>query len=60
MYSADPAPVGITIESDSEFAETVNGRDPAEVWPVMDELMQTLSVVQPRLYGGVIRKLKDW
>lgn len=47
----------IDIKSESEFAQTVNGRDPEDVWPVMDELMQTLEVVNPRLYASVIRKL---
>lgn len=59
MYSADPAPAGIAIESDSEFAEAVNGRNPAEVWGVIDELMQTLSVINPRLYASVMRRLND-
>ena len=58
-YSADPAPAGVVIDSDSEFAQIVNGRNPAEVWPVVDELMQTLSAVNPRLYAGVMRKLHN-
>lgn len=58
MYSADPA--GIDLQSDSEFAEVVRGRDPAGVWEIIDELMQTLSVVNPRLYASVMRKLEDW
>ena len=47
----------IDIKSESEFAHTVNGRDPVDVWPVVDELMQTLEVVNPRLYASVIKKL---
>ena len=31
----------------------------ADVWPIMDELMSTLQVLQPRLYDGVMRKLQD-
>lgn len=43
---------------DSEFLQTVAGRYPADVWAVMDELMETLAVVNPRLYNGVMRRLE--
>ena len=57
--SADPAPAGVYIDSDSEFAQLANGKSPEDVWAVVDELMRTLSVVNPRLYQAVIRNLKD-
>lgn len=47
----------IHIESNSEFAHAVDGRDPEEVWPVIDELMETIQVIQPRLYDGVMNRL---
>lgn len=56
-YSA--AAPQLSIDSDSEFSQLVNGRDPDEVMTLMDELMQTLFVVNPRLYASVIRKLED-
>ena len=58
-YSFAPAPVRNTLEvnSDSEFARAINGREPEEVFPVIDELMDTLSVIQPRLYSAVMMKL---
>lgn len=41
----------------TEFAEAMRNV-PADVFlAVMDELMETLKVVQPRLYAGVLRKL---
>ena len=57
-YSYAPAPVrnSIEIDSDSEFARAVNGREPEEVFPVIDELMTTLQIVQPRLYNAVMSK----
>ena len=55
-YSYAPPPT-IEIESKSEFAEIVNGKEPGEVMPVIDELMETLKVIQPRLYDAVINKL---
>jgi hypothetical protein len=28
--------------------------------PIMDELMETMAVLQPRLYEGVLRKIRGW
>lgn len=52
---------GPTIEysSDTEFSQIITGRDPADVWPVMDELMSTLYVLMPKLYNGVMRRLQE-
>lgn len=61
MSSGDPMPITsdrIYIESDSEFAQIVNGMNPQEVWPLMNELMETLNMVNPRLYASVIRRLE--
>ena len=58
-YSYTPAPDQnrIQIDSGSEFASVVNGRDINEILPVIDELVDTLSVIQPRLYNAVMEKL---
>lgn len=45
------------LESGTEFAEAVNRMRIEEVMSVMDELMSTIRVLQPRLYEGVMRKL---
>ena len=57
-YSADSAPEGIAIDSDTEFASRVNGRNPSEVWAIIDELVETIRIVNPRLYQSVMRKLE--
>lgn len=54
-YSAGGS--AIEYQGESEFAKTINGRDPSEVWPVIDELMTTIQVIHPRLYTGVMAKL---
>lgn len=46
----------VSVDSDSEFARAVNGMKLEEVWPVMDELMETLKVIYPRLYNAVLAK----
>lgn len=48
----------IHIDSDSEFAQIVNGRKPDEIWPIIDELVMTVQVVNPPLYNAVMRKLE--
>lgn len=47
----------IEYESGTEFSKAVNGRNPSEIIPVIDELMTTLQVLHPRLYDGVLNKL---
>jgi hypothetical protein len=56
-YSYAPAPTTIVVDGDSEFARIVNGRDQSQVMPVMVELMDTLNVIQPRLYDAVLDRL---
>ena len=55
--STNSAMVGYT--SDTEFAQSIHGKDPDTVWAVVDELMEALRVVNPRLYRGVINKIEE-
>lgn len=55
-FSGD-LPIGDYGESD--FLQAVRGKRPAEVFLVIDDLMQTMSVVNPRVYDGVMRQIKD-
>lgn len=45
--------------SGSEFAETATGCDVKYFMAVMDELMQTLGLINRRLYDCVMQKLSD-
>lgn len=58
-YSFAPAPAGsiIDYDGDSEFARAVDGKEQQAVLPVLDELLETLQIVQPRLYTAVMNKL---
>lgn len=60
-YSYLPAPIKETADyySDSEFGREIAGRDINDVIKLIDELMATLSAIQPRLYEGVMRRLRD-
>lgn len=44
---------------DSEFLQAVAGIPAADAWAVMDELMETLRAVNPRVYASVMRKLQS-
>lgn len=59
VYSyAPPEPAGtVTYDSGTEFSELIKGRNQEDVWPVIDELMDVLHTINPRLYDGVMRKL---
>ena len=51
------APPTIEYKSNSEFSNVIDGRDVNEIMPILDELMDTLIIVNPRLYDSVMRKL---
>lgn len=48
----------VIIDSDTEFARVINGRAQKDIWPVMDELMETIRDMQPRLYHMVMDRLR--
>lgn len=60
-YAAEPVPVDthITYTSDTEFSRVIDGRDPAEIWPIIDELIGTIQVLIPKLYNVVMQKLQE-
>ena len=43
--------------SDTEFANLVVGKSTNNVMSIIDELMSTLQVINPKLYNSVIQKL---
>lgn len=47
------------LDADTEFAHLVSGRDTGEVLKVVSELMDTLQIMMPKLYDGVIQKLGE-
>lgn len=49
----------IQTDNSTQFLSELNGRDMAEVLPLIDELVATVQVLHPRLYAGFMRKLTD-
>lgn len=57
-YNVSPE-AAIAQSGASEFLKTVNGRNPDKVWPVMDELMDTVKALHPKVYDRVLEKIRD-
>ncbi len=49
----------VTYDGESEFAQAIYERNSYDMWAVMDELMSTLSVLNPKLYNAVMRKVAE-
>jgi len=64
-YSLAPAaymgPDADTISDygSSAFLQAIAGKDAAKAWAIMDELMDTLQVVNMRVYNSVLRKIRE-
>lgn len=62
-FSAEPAvsPQAdiIYYDSGTEFSRLIDGRYTEDILPIMDDLMTTLQVVNPRLYASVVRKFEE-
>lgn len=62
VYSGAAGPVDtaetIHYDSGTDFSQVIDGRDPAEVWPIIDEMMEAVNTLMPRLYDSVMRKLQ--
>ena len=54
---ASPAESVVNYTSGTEFSEVINGKSINRVLEVVDELMSTLQVVNPRLYNAVLYKI---
>lgn len=54
-YSRDEK--AVSEYGDSDFLRLAAKNDPRKMWLLMDDLMYTLSVTNPRLYNSVMDKL---
>lgn len=60
VYSYSSAPVeSVVYDSGTEFSQKVYGMNIDDMMGIMDELMTTLQIVNPRLYAGVMRKITE-
>ena len=58
-YSQAAGPETAGDYGDSDFLRAVSGRDLTAVFEILDDLMETLRVVNTRAYDGVMRRIKS-
>lgn len=49
----------VDFEGASEFSSVVNGKVAVDVWQVIEELMEAMKWLYPRIYNQVIEKIKN-
>ena len=60
-YAAEPEQVETYIETagDSEFLKAVDGRKADKVLKLVDELVEAVKILHPRMYTTFIDKVQD-
>ena len=61
-YSAPPmeqVETYIETNGDSEFLKAVEGRKADKVWKLVDELVEAVKILHPRMYTTFIDKVQD-
>ena len=58
-YSYAPADNVISYIGESEFAEKIYGKETDKIISIFDDLMSTLSVLNPKLYNNVMQKIAE-
>ena len=61
-YSAPPmeqVETYIHTDGDSEFLKAVDGRKADKVWKLIDELVEAVKILHPRMYTTFIDKVQD-
>ena len=60
-YSAEPEQVETTVNynSDAEFFQLANGMEYDKVWKLVDELVEAVKILHPRMYTTFIDKVQD-
>ena len=57
--SSDGTEKNVEYYSDSEFSKLIGGKNAIKMWTIIDELMSTLAVINPKLYNDTMRKLNE-
>lgn len=49
----------IETDKESEFMQLINGKRIEPVLDLVEELMETIQILQPRVYDSALRRLRD-
>lgn len=63
-YSAPPSEITepetiVETSGDSEFLAAVDGKRAEKIWKLMNELVETVKILHPRMYTTLIDKIQD-
>lgn len=65
LYGSDQPPTErkvlsvIETSGESEFLEAANGKESDAVFAILDELMNTVKVLHPRVYDSVLDQISE-
>ena len=54
----EPEETMIGDYGETEFLQSVFGKDAAQIWPIIDELVSTVQLLNPRLYSSFMERLQ--
>ena len=57
-YATEPNTT-IEYEGETEFAEIIKGKNINNIMPVLEDLVETVKVLLPRVYAGFLRDLEN-
>lgn len=62
-YSQAAGPIAISETfdryGDSDFLRAVEGKDPADAWELIDSLMDSLRMTNPRIYESYLHRMRN-
>ena len=56
-YATEPKTT-IDYQGETEFAELIKGKNINDIMPVIEDLVETVKILLPRVYAGFIRNLE--
>ena len=57
-YNTSPEAT-MALNGSSDFIQAVNGMNPEKVMPIIDELMEAVQALHPKMYEKVLAKIRD-
>lgn len=56
-FSSGPEIPRVDFKTGSAFSRRIDGRPAADIWPIIEELVEAVQATNPRLYAHFIKKL---
>ena len=57
-YSYSAGNDAVQFTSGSEFGKLINGLETSQIMPLIDDLVETISIINPKLYNAFMAKIK--